>query len=536
MAATISIADAAADKPAERAYRRRVFAWSWYDWANHAFTTTTASTFFAPYFIAIATPAFLAAGASASDPAASAAARDAASNTFALTVSAALLVAAILAPIAGTYADITGRRKRILIAMTLIGGVLASAMFTLVTGTWHLALLLYFATQLAYNIALGLNSSLLPHVARPDDLNRASSLGYAMGYVGGGLLLLINTVLFLSADRIGIGSALAVRIAFLTVGIWWIAFTLPLVFRVPEPPALPPEHGSTGNSVRDALARLGQTLRDIRRYRELFKMLIAFWFYMEGIGAIILLATAYGAALGLNTGILIGALLMTQFVAFPYALLYGRIPNPASRWRSAAVALLVWNAITFPLMGAYANTNGHLGVPLTFALLAGNQLLGALFAYLIGRRLFRRMTHALDTKRAVMLGLAIYTIIPIWGFFLHSQAEFFMIAWLVGTVQGGTQALSRTIYANLTPRAKSGEFFGLYGLSEKFAGILGPLLYGLVGTLTGNPRASVMSLAVFFLAGIYMLSRVDERRGTELAVAEETQLEAIPATATGHPN
>ncbi len=136
------------------------------------------------------------------------------------------------------------------------------------------------------------------------------------------------------------------------------------------------------------------------------------------------------------------------------------------------------------------------------------------------------MTHALDTKRAVMLGLAIYTIIPIWGFFLRSQAEFFMIAWLVGTVQGGTQALSRTIYANLTPRAKSGEFFGLYGLSEKFAGILGPLLYGLVGTLTGNPRASVMSLAVFFLAGIYMLSRVDERRGTELALAEEMQLEA----------
>ncbi len=528
MATTISI-PGAAEVPSERTDRRRVLAWSWYDWANHAYATTTLSAFFAPYFIAIATVAFLAPGKSASDTAASAAARDAASNTFALTVSAALFVAAILAPIVGTYADITGRRKRILIGITVIGGVLASTMFAIVPGLWRLALVLYFLTQVAYNIALGLNSSLLPHVARQDDMNRASSLGYAMGYVGGGLLLLANTALFLSADGLGIGQGLAVRIAFLTVGIWWIAFTLPLMLRVPEPPPMPDAHGGSGNTIADTFTRLGRTLRDIRRYTELFKMLIAFWFYMEGIGAIILLATAYGAALGLNTGILIGALLMTQFVAFPYALLYGRIPNPEAGGRSASVALLIWTAVTFPIMGAYANAAGNLTVPFTFALLAGNQILGALFSILAGRHLFGSLTRLLDTKRAIILGLAIYTIIPIWGFFLRTQAEFFMIAWLVGTVQGGTQALSRTIYANLTPRAKSGEFFGLYGLSEKFAGILGPLLYGVVGRLTGNPRASVTSLSIFFLLGIYMLSRVDEPRGAELARAEELQIEAAMA-------
>ena len=131
----------------------------------------------------------------------------------------------------------------------------------------------------------------------------------------------------------------------------------------------------------------------------------------------------------------------------------------------------------------------------------------------MGRRLFAGLVKHLTTKRAVILGLLIYTMIPLWGFVLKSQAEFFMIGWLVGTVQGGTQALSRSIYATLTPRAKSGEFFGLYGLSEKFAGILGPLLYGVVGTLTHDPRASILSISVFFLAGILILWRVDEKKG-----------------------
>jgi MFS-type transporter involved in bile tolerance (Atg22 family) len=258
-------------------------------------------------------------------------------------------------------------------------------------------------------------------------------------------------------------------------------------------------------------------------------MLIAFWLYMEGIGAIILLATSYGAALGLNTAVLIGTLLMTQFVAFPYALLYGRIPIPAHRWRSVFISMIIWTGVTFPLMGLYVNLNEGVSIPLTSGMILGNQALGVLFSIVVGRRLFLGLARKLDTKRAVILGLVIYTIIPVWGFFLKSQAEFFMIGWLVGTVQGGTQALSRSIYASLTPRAKSGEFFGLYGLSEKFAGILGPFLYGIVGTLTHNPRASILSVSVFFIVGIYILSRVNEEKGAEVAAAEEAQIEALKA-------
>ncbi len=258
-------------------------------------------------------------------------------------------------------------------------------------------------------------------------------------------------------------------------------------------------------------------------------MLIAFWFYMEGIGAIILLATAYGAALGLDTAVLIGTLLLTQFVAFPYALIYGRIPNPENKARASYVSMLIWTGVTLPLIGVYANLTGALNIPATFAAIAIDQIAGVLFSAFIGRRLFKGLSERLNAKRAIILGLLIYTIIPLWGFVLRSQAEFFMIGWLVGTVQGGTQALSRSLFSSLSPRAKSGEFFGLYGLSEKFAGILGPLLYGIVGQITGNPRASVFSISVFFVIGIFLLSRINEVKGAEIASAEEAQIELAHA-------
>jgi UMF1 family MFS transporter len=243
MAAATTIADA----DTERTYRRKILAWSFYDWADHAFITSTSSTFFPTYFIAIAAPAFLEAGKAASDLAAQALARDNASNIYAISVSIALFLSALVAPIIGTYADITGKRKRLLIITTVIGGVIASLMFTLVTGMWLLGLLLFMGAQVALNVALGLNSSLLPHITRPDDLDRASSLGYAMGYFGGGILLAANTALYLFADKLGIEPGTAVRIAFLLVGLWWIAFTLPLALNVPEPPATasPWQHGQT---------------------------------------------------------------------------------------------------------------------------------------------------------------------------------------------------------------------------------------------------------------------------------------------------
>ncbi len=507
------------DDVAERGYRRRVRAWAFYDWANHGFITVTATTFFPPYFVALAAPAFLAAGGASA--AAAALARDTASNVYAVATAVALLVVAVLAPLVGTVADLTGRRKRLLLVATVFGAALAAAMGAVSGGRWALALGLYMAAQVTVNIAFGLNSSLLPHVARPDDTGRASALGYAMGYVGGGTLLALATALYLGAGRVGLDGNAAVRIAFLAVGAWWLVFALPLAVAVPEPPALAPAAGASGNVLRDACARLARTLGNIRGRRELFTMLIAFWLYMEGIGAIVLLATAYGAALGLPTAALIGTLLLTQFVAFPYALAFGRIPHPGTSWRGRAVAMVLWTAVTLPALGAFANVHGGLTIPATLALLAADQLLGAAFALAAGERLLGGFARTLDAKRAIVLGLAVYAIVPLWGFVLRTQAEFFMIGVLVGAVQGGTQALSRAVFAELTPRAKSGEFFGMYALAEKFAGILGPLLYGVVGQLTGNPRASILSVEVFFALGIVALARVDVNAGARAARAED---------------
>jgi len=503
----------------DSAYRRRIRAWSLYDWANHGYVTVTATTFFPPFFVTVAAPAFTA-GADA------ARARDTASNVYAFAVSFALLAVAVLAPVVGTVADLTGRRKRMLLAVTVLGAGLASAMVAITPGRWVLALALYAGSQIAVNIALGLNSSLLPHLARPDDIDRSSALGYAMGYVGGGLLLALATAAYLLADRFAIGRELAVRLVFCAVGAWWLAFAAPLATLVPEPPAAPLAHGGTGRPLGDAFVRLRRTLADLRGRRELFTMLLAFWLYMEGIGAIILLATAYGAVLGLPTTALIGTLLLTQFVAFPYALAFGRIPDPSFAWRGRALAMVAWSAVTLPSLGFAAHARADLGIGATLGLVAADQVLGLAFARAVGDRAFGPLARRLDARGSIVLGLAVYAVIPVWGFFLRTQAEFLLVGVLVGTVQGGTQALSRALYATLAPRSKSGEFFGLYALSEKFAGILGPLLYGVVGQLTHNPRASILSVAVFLALGMVVLTRIDVEAGTRSAAAED----AAPAT------
>jgi MFS-type transporter involved in bile tolerance (Atg22 family) len=339
-------------------------------------------------------------------------------------------------------------------------------------------------------------------------------------------LLAVNTAIFFFAARLEISSDLAVRIAFLSVGIWWIGFTIPFAINVPEPKILSLSRNRSRAPLRDSFTQIARTIRDIRRYGELFKMLIAFWFYMEGVGAIILLATVYGAALGLPMTVLIGTLLMTQIVAFPYAIIFGRIPDPGNGWRGAYLSMVLWTALTLPVLGMYAKTAGTISIPSTFLILVADQIAGIIFSLALGRFLLAGLVKKIDTQRAVLLGLAIYIIIPVWGFFLTTKAEFFMLGWLVGTVQGGTQALSRTIYARLSPPAKSGEFFGLYGLSEKFAGILGPFLYGVVGQMTHSPKSSILSIGVFFIIGIILLRRVDIEKGSRIAAEEEREVES----------
>jgi MFS transporter, UMF1 family len=175
------------------------------------------------------------------------------------------------------------------------------------------------------------------------------------------------------------------------------------------------------------------------------------------------------------------------------------------------------------MMGVYAAST-RATTSTTFTLIAINQILGLVLAWFVGRHLVGGLTAQLTTKRAIMLGLCVYAIVSVWGYFLQTPAEFWMLAWLVGTVQGGTQALSRSLYAALTPSSKSGEFFGFYGFSDKFAGILGPLLFGVVGVIMGNPRLSILSILVFFVLGIFLLQRVNEAEGQRIAEQEDAAI------------
>ncbi|UCH00697.1 MAG: MFS transporter, partial [Deltaproteobacteria bacterium] len=246
----------------------------------------------------------------------------------------------------------------------------------------------------------------------------------------------------------------ASRISFLTVAVWWAGFSIPIFRNVPEPSAIP-SRDEGYNPLMAGYQRLRRTFRDIRRFRELIRFLVAFWLYNDGIGTIIIMAVIFGAEVGIGRFHLIGAILMVQFLGIPFTVIFGRLPE------------------------------------------------------------------RLGTKNSILLALGIYTIIAILGYFMQRPVHFWLLAILVSMVQGGTQALSRSMYGSMAPLSKSAEFFGFYNVSSKFAGIIGPALFALVGQLTGSSRLSIISIIIFFLAGALVLNKVDHKEGIKAAIHVE---------------
>jgi MFS transporter, UMF1 family len=271
-----------------------------------------------------------------------------------------------------------------------------------------------------------------------------------LGYLGGGLLFAVNVAMTLRPQWFGLQDATtAIRVSFVTVAVWWAIFTIPLLIWVKEPHAR-----NTPSRWALALAgvrQLATTFHDIRRLRQVMLFLGAYWLYIDGVDTIARMALDYGMALGFDENSLIVALLITQFVAFPAAIAYGRLGN------------------------------------------------------------------RIGAKHAIGIGIAIYAAATIWGHFMHSIAEFYALAVIIGLVQGGVQSLSRSMYAHLIPAARSAEFFGFYNMLGKFAAILGPLLMGFTAILTGSSRAAILAVLVLFAAGGILLLFVDEQEGTRLA-------------------
>jgi len=435
----------------ERLHRRRINAWCMYDWANSAFATTIMAALLPPYFSGVA--------AANLDPAR-------ASSIWGYAVSIAMLCTAFLGPILGAAADYSGGKKRYMSGFLVVAVVFTACLYMVQQGDWLMAVVFYVLASIGNAGANIFYDSLLPHVARPDEIDRVSAKGYALGYLGGGILLLINLVWYMQPTLFGLPDAnTAVRVAFLSVAVWWVVFSIPIFRHVPEPPRSAPP-GWHGNALKEGLGRLGQTFAAIRQYRQLLKFLVAFWLYADGIGTIIKMATIYGAEIGIGTADLAGALLLTQIVAFPMTFLFGRL------------------------------------------------------------------ARRIGTKEAIYLSLAVYTFISIGGYFMSQPWHFWVLAGLVGTVQGGSQALSRSLFGSMCPRDRSAEFFGFYDISSKFAGIAGPLLFGVTAAIAGTSRWSIVSLVVFFVAGGLLLSRVDVDEGRAVARAQE----ALQPMAAGVPD
>jgi UMF1 family MFS transporter len=403
--------------------RRPVLAWAFYDWANSAFATTVMAGFFPVFFKQhwnLGVPVT--------------------ESTFrlGLTNGIASALIALLAPVLGAIADRGGARVRLLMAFTVTGAAATAALALVPAGGWQLAAALYLLGSLGFWAGIVFSDSLLLHVAEPREYDLVSGFGYALGYLGGGLLFALNVAMTLRPAWFGLADAAqAVKASFVMVGVWWLVFALPLAFNVREQatgPRLAP-----AAAVRQGFGELKHTLREIRRYRPVVWFLAAYWLYIDGVNTVIKMAVDYGLSLGFEAAQLLAALLLTQFVAFPAALAFG------------------W----------------------------------------LGQRI--------GARRGIFLALAVYAVATCFAYFLRDVRDFYLLAVVIGLVQGGVQSLSRSYFGRLVPAGKSSEFFGFYNMMGKFAAVLGPLLTGVVAKLTADPRLSILSIVLLFVAGASLL-------------------------------
>jgi UMF1 family MFS transporter len=310
--------------------RRPVIGWALYDWANSAFATTVMAGFFPVFF-----KQYWSAG------------TEAAVSTFRLGIlsGAGSLVIALAAPVLGAMADRGGARLKLLAFFTLIGAAATAALFLVEKGDWITAALVYSLAGVGFWGGIIFNDSLLVDVAEPADYDLVSAFGYSAGYLGGGLLLVLNAAMVTDPARFGLASAAdAVRIAFPMVGAWWLLFTIPCLLWVREEKAARTVAGAA--ALRAGWGEFRKTLAEVRRYRPLVWFLLAYWLYIDGVNTVIKMAVDYGLSLGFPRQSLIAALLITQFVGFPAALSFGWLGKRIGARAGIFIAIGIYAAAT----------------------------------------------------------------------------------------------------------------------------------------------------------------------------------------------
>ena len=434
--------------------RREQIGWYFYDWANSAFSTTVGSVFLGPYVSNLADQA-----AGADGLVRLLGVPMAPYSFLSYCISISVILQVLFLPVLGAIADYSSLRKRLMQIFAVSGSWATMFMFFVTDQTWWLGGLLFIIANLFFGVAIVFYNAYLPDIADPEDRDRVSSVGWALGYLGGGLLLTLNLAFFLMRDTIGIDSSLAVRINLFSGGFWWFSWsfvTWKLLRSRDKAKALPP--GETYLST--GLKQLRETFQEAARYPHTIRFLIAYLLYNDGIQTVFAVAAVFAAAplvqggLEIEQDTLTMIILMIQFVAFIGALLFGRL------------------------------------------------------AVRIG------------AKKALIYGLIVWTVVVIYAYLgLRGESrflEFWILGAFIALVMGGTQAVSRGLFANMIPEGKEAEFFSIYEVSERGTSWLGPLAFGLVNQITGSLRPAIVSIILFFIVGLALLLRVDVRR----AIAE----------------
>jgi UMF1 family MFS transporter len=439
--------------------RKAIWGWALYDWANSAFATTVMAGFFPIFF-----KQFWSSGADV----------NVSTAQLGFGNSIASLIVALMAPILGAIADKGSTKKKFLIFFAYLGVLMTAALFLVQEGQWVWAIFVYAMGIIGFSGANVFYDSLLPGIVGEEKIDYVSGLGFSMGYLGGGLLFLIDVLMTLMPQKFGLPDvATAVRVSFLSVALWWGLFTLFTIFWVPEKKGAPIDKSSE-SIVAAGFGQFAGTFKKIRHLKVVFLFLLAYWFYIDGVDTIIRMAVDYGLSLGFESSDLIVALLIVQFVGFPAALLFGKL---GERW---------------------------------------------------------------GVRKSIYLAIAIYMGVTVWGAMMTDKMEFYILAVVIGLVQGGIQALSRSYYSRLIPKNKAAEYYGFYNMLGKFAVIFGPVLMGLVGLIAKRilmppapapeqviaagqlaSRWGIASILILFVVGAVLFYFVDEEKGRQQAAVLE---------------
>ncbi len=491
----------------KKRFTKKEWSWIMYDWANSIYATNIMAAIFPTVFVSIA--------------------GEAGDIWWGYGTSIATFLVAVLAPILGAVADYKGMKKK-LFTVFMLTGVIATFLIALVMNNWRLMLIGYILSRIGFSGSCLFYDSFLTDVTTDERMDKVSSWGYAMGYIGGSTIPFVISIVMLLL--LGYSNPIAQKFSIIIVSVWWLVFSLPFLKNVEQ------EHyiERTGHtSVGQIFRNIGHTAKDIFRRKGLFLFVLAYFFYIDGVGTIISISTAYGTVLGLGTVGMILALLVTQIVAMPCSILFANLAAKITARKALIIAIIIYTLIC--VVGFYMgfSLEPHQDAYQT----ALNEDYTEKLSDLTEEKAISLRDDAsafftdADPQKKLDEALARLTeeekaspeierVVTAFAGFTEGRADeigafrkavsfstilFWAMATLVGTVQGGIQAVSRSYFGKLIPKERSNEYYGFFDIFGKFASVLGPFLYALIGTWTGRSSYGVLALITLFLIGLFIM-------------------------------